>query len=145
MPPGSPTIVVVRRVLPAPPTVVWDDWLDPDALREWMCPRPARATQVSLDGRPGGRFRIDIAERGEQFYVEGAYLRLERPHELQFTWTCSNWAEPTETRVTVTLDPHADDETLMTIRHESLPEDLSAQHRDGWERIAGQLGRQLQP
>jgi hypothetical protein len=32
---------VVRRLLPAPPEVVDDGWLDPAALADWMCPRPA--------------------------------------------------------------------------------------------------------
>jgi uncharacterized protein YndB with AHSA1/START domain len=32
---------VVRRVLPAPPHVVFDEWLDPVGMTEWMCPRPA--------------------------------------------------------------------------------------------------------
>ena len=35
--------ITVRRVLPAPPAVVYDEWLDPVGMVEWMCPRPARA------------------------------------------------------------------------------------------------------
>ena len=34
-------VVTVRRVLPAPPHVVFDEWLDPVGMTEWMCPRPA--------------------------------------------------------------------------------------------------------
>ena len=33
-----------ERLLPASPVVVYDEWLDPDALSDWMCPRPAQAT-----------------------------------------------------------------------------------------------------
>ena len=139
----EPTAAVVRRVLRAPPEVVYDEWLDPEALSEWMCPRPARATSIELDGRPGGRFRIDIAELGQRFSVEGTYLRLERPRRLEFTWTCSTWSASVESRVTVTLDDHGSNETLMTIRHEQLPDDLLDQHREGWERIAEQLEAQL--
>src|SRR5215813_5682208 len=36
----APT-AVVRRVLPAAPDVVYDEWLDPDALADWMCRRTA--------------------------------------------------------------------------------------------------------
>ena len=39
----EPRVAVVRRVLPAPPDVVFDEWLDPAAMTEWMCPRQARA------------------------------------------------------------------------------------------------------
>src|SRR6266852_1609835 len=50
---------VVRRLLPAAPELVYDEWLDPEALREWMCPRPARA------GRPA-RQRLDRDRRPAQ-------------------------------------------------------------------------------
>ena len=36
--------VVVQRTLPASPDVVFDEWLDPVGMAEWMCPRPARPT-----------------------------------------------------------------------------------------------------
>src|SRR5262249_48034895 len=49
----SSPVVVVRRTLPAPPDAVYDEWLDPEALTEWMCPRPARCLAVTLDPRVG--------------------------------------------------------------------------------------------
>ena len=33
----GPRVAVVRRVLPAPPAVVFDEWLDPVGMTEWMC------------------------------------------------------------------------------------------------------------
>ena len=42
----GPRVAVVRRVLPAPPHVVFDEWLDPAGMTEWMCPRPARAVKT---------------------------------------------------------------------------------------------------
>jgi uncharacterized protein YndB with AHSA1/START domain len=141
---GEPA-AVVRRVLPASPDVAYDEWLDADALAEWMCPRPARATKIELDPRIGGHLRIDIDDGGLMFYVTGRYLDLDRPHRLVFTWNCSLW--PPSARgsvVTVTLEPHEDKHTLMTIHHALLPPELIGDHQNGWTRIAQQLDDILQ-
>lgn len=138
------TPAVVQRLLPASPEIVFDQWLDPDALAEWMCPRPARATRIDIDASVGGRLRIDIDERGLQFSVTGRYVDLDRPRRLSFTWSCSTWPDPAlESLVTVTLEPRGQDQTLMTIHHALLPPELIAQHHHGWARIAEQLEEEL--
>jgi uncharacterized protein YndB with AHSA1/START domain len=135
-----PITAVVQRVLPAAPDVVFDEWLDPDALADWMCPRPARVTSIELDPRVGGRLRIDISENGVPFHVVGTYLDLDRPRRLQFTWSCSTWVDPNlETVVTVTLEPHDGSDTLMTIHHAVLPTDQVSSHESGWKAVAAQL------
>jgi uncharacterized protein YndB with AHSA1/START domain len=134
----------VEQQLPAPPSIVYAEWLDPDALSDWMCPRPARATSIELDPTIGGRLRIDIEEDGVRFAVTGRYVELDPPRRLSFTWSCSTWPDPTvESIVTVTLDPRGDNETLMTIHHALLPPDLIDQHQTGWVRIAEQLAAKL--
>ena len=138
------TAALVRRLLPAPPDVVYDEWLDPDAFADWMCPRPARCRGIESDPRVGGRLRIDIEEEGTEFYVTGEYLVLDRPSRLSFTWSCSTWPDPgLSSVVTVLLAPHEDGQTLMTIRHTLLPPGLADQHERGWEAIAGQLAAKL--
>lgn len=136
--------VVIERLLAATPGEVYDEWLDPDALTEWMCPRPARCLRVESDPRVGGRLRIDIEEAGTQFFVHGTYTELDRPERLGFTWSCSTWPDPTLiTYVRVTLTAHGTDQTLMRITHTSLPPDLADNHRRGWELIAAQLDAEL--
>jgi uncharacterized protein YndB with AHSA1/START domain len=135
---------LVHRLLPASPGVVYDEWLDPDALSDWMCPRPARATNINLDPTIGGRLRIDIEEGGIRFAVTGRYVELDRPRRLSFTWSCSTWPDPLlESLVIVTLEPRGDNETYMTIHHTLLPPDLIDQHQTGWTRIADQLAAEL--
>jgi uncharacterized protein YndB with AHSA1/START domain len=56
--------------------VVYDEWLDPDAMTDWMCPRPVRATRIELDPRVGGLLRIDMDHDGHELSVTGAYLAL---------------------------------------------------------------------
>ena len=132
---------VVQRVLPATPSEVFDEWIDADALAEWMCPRPAHATKVSLDPRIGGQYRIDIEEDGGRFYVFGTYLEVAPPRLLRFTWGCSTWEDPNDsTVVTVSFEPHGESDTLMTIHHAQLPPKQIDGHRRGWAAIAEQLG-----
>jgi uncharacterized protein YndB with AHSA1/START domain len=133
--------VTVRRVLPAPPAVVYDEWLDPVGMVEWMCPRPARAVKISLEPRVGGLLRIDIEDSGFSLYVTGTFVELARPRRLRFTWSCSAWADPSvQSLVTVILEDHGGDETMMTIEHEQLPLEEVDSHQHGWGTIAGQFG-----
>ena len=139
-------VVIVRRVLPAPPDIVYDEWLDPVGMIEWMCPRPARAVKISLEPSVGGSLRIDIEDSGSSLYVSGSYIELDRPRRLRFTWSCSAWADPTvQSMVTVTLEDHGTAETMMTIEHEQLrPEEMDS-HQHGWATIAVQLEEALRP
>jgi uncharacterized protein YndB with AHSA1/START domain len=138
--PSDAAVARVERVLPAPPDVVFREWLDADALAEWMCPRPARLRAVEIDARPDGGFRFDIVEGDVSFSVTGRYVKIEPPHHLSFTWSCSTWPDPTlETIVTVSLAAHGARDTLMTIEHTLLPPDLVARHEAGWAQISAQL------
>ena len=134
-------VAVVRRVLPAPPDVVFDEWLDPAGMTEWMCPRPARAVKIVLDPSVGGLLHIDIEDSGTSVYVTGQFIELDRPRRLRFSWSCSAWADPSvQSEVTVILEDHGADQTLMTIEHEQLPPEQTAGHGRGWGTIAAQLG-----
>ena len=135
---------VVRRLLPAPPDVVYDEWFDPAALADWMCPRPARCRSIAAEPRVGGALRIDIEENGTEFFVTGQYLVLDRPRRLSFTWSCSTWSDPSlQSVVTVLLEPREGRQTLMTIEHTLLPPALIGQHARGWTAIARQLAAEL--
>jgi uncharacterized protein YndB with AHSA1/START domain len=131
-------------MLPARPEEVWQEWIDPAAMADWMCPRPARCLGVELEPVVGGRLRIDIEEAGVRFVVSGEFRELDPPSRLVFTWTCSTWPDPTAISVvTVTLAPRPADATLMTIEHALLPGGLSDQHASGWSTIADQLATTL--
>ena len=134
-------VVTIRRVLPAPPDVVYDEWLDPVGMLEWMCPRPARAVKISLEPSVGRPLRIDIEDSGSSLYVTGTFVELDRPRRLRFTWSCSAWADPSvQSLVTVTLEARGADETMMIIEHEQLPPEEVDSHQHGWGTIAVQFG-----
>ena len=50
--------LVLERTLDAPRELVWRAWTDPDLLKRWFAPRPYEISEVEMDLRPGGIFRI---------------------------------------------------------------------------------------
>lgn len=50
--------LVLERTLDAPRDLVWRAWTDPDLLKRWFAPRPYEITEVEMELRPGGIFRI---------------------------------------------------------------------------------------
>ncbi|MGE2832996.1 SRPBCC family protein [Mycobacterium sp. SMC-4] len=134
----------IQRVLPAPPEDVFDEWLDPDALMEWMCPRPSRCVAVHVDPRVGGRVRFDVDDEGTLVLITGQFLDLERPNLLRFTWSHSGWTDPTTSSIVrVTFEPVGDSETLMSIEHALLPPEAFDDHEHGWAVTADQLATLL--
>ncbi|AKS34200.1 SRPBCC family protein [Mycolicibacterium goodii] len=139
----SPT-VRVRRVMPAAPEVVFDEWLDPDALMDWMCPRPVRCVAVTVEPRVGGRLRFDVDDTVATVLITGQFLTIERPRLLRFTWSNSDWADPSRVSVVqVEFESTGDGETLMSIEHSLLPPEEYDGFHHGWIRTFEQLDGKL--
>jgi uncharacterized protein YndB with AHSA1/START domain len=131
----------VQRVMPATPDVVFDEWLDPESLQEWMCPRPSRCVAVNVEPRVGGSVRLDVDNSGNSVLITGRFLAIDRPHLLRFTWSNSNWRDPTVVSVVnVAFEPFGDDRTLMSIDHSLLPPEEFDSFQNGWSRVCDQLG-----
>jgi uncharacterized protein YndB with AHSA1/START domain len=124
-------MVTVRREIAAPPETVFDAWLDAKALETWMRPLGATRTTARVDARVGGAFEIVMHVPSGPVVHTGAYLAIDRPRRLAFTWN-SPFAGDHGSRVTV--DFHArGGGTEVVITHERLPGDDSARaHSDGW-------------
>ncbi len=132
--------VRVQRVMPAVPDVVFDQWLDPEALEEWMCPRPVRVLAVTVEPRIGGNVRFDVDDSGTRVLITGQFLTIERPNLLRFTWSNSNWPDPTVASVVnVAFEPVGDDQTLMSIEHSLLPPKEFESFDEGWTLTFDQL------
>jgi uncharacterized protein YndB with AHSA1/START domain len=137
-------VVRVRQIMPAAPEVVFDQWLDPDSLMEWMCPRPVRCVAVTVDARVGGELRFDMDDSGTSIQMTGHFVEIERPRRLRFTWSLSSWREPTVASiVAVDFEPVGDGQTLMVIEHSLLPPDVVDEHQTGWTQTCEQLAAVL--
>jgi uncharacterized protein YndB with AHSA1/START domain len=133
-------IVRVQRVMPAAPEVVFDQWLDPESLAEWMCPHPVRVVDLTVEPSVGGSVQFDIDDLGTRVLITGRYLSIDRPHLLRFTWSASDWPDPTAVSVVnVAFEPHGDDQTLMTIEQSLLPPGTFDEYQSGWAGVCDQL------
>jgi len=135
--------LVVRRIIRASREEVFAAWIDPESMRDWMCPGDIVAAEVQLDPRVGGAFRIVM--KGPTYEVDhtGEYLVVEPPSKLVFTWTSAR-TEHRTTLVTVELFARGDLCELV-LTHERFPNaDAMRSHRSGWTRIVERLASHLQ-
>ncbi len=140
--------VVARRRMPAPREMVYDAWIDPEGLREWMCPGDVISAEATLDVRVGGSFRITMKSPTQIHEHAGTYQVVDRPSKLVFTWTAV--ANPGEiTLVTVEFLPHGD-ESEIVITHERFQDpDVAQRYEMGWgtieRKFAAYLSEQRKP
>ena len=125
--------VIVERRLAAPPETVFDAWLDPDCLGQWLFRTPnGKLARVEVEPRIGGRFRVDEKRDGEVAEHHGEYVELDRPRRLAFDFWTSFSAE--RTRVTIGIAP-AGGGSLLTLTHDGVWPGWADKTRMGWTMI----------
>lgn len=50
--------LVLERTLNAPRDLVWKAWTNPEHLKRWFAPKPYEISELELDLKPGGIFRL---------------------------------------------------------------------------------------
>lgn len=126
--------VETRRVLPAPPEVVFEAFADPAKLAQWWGPAGFSVPSVDFDPHAGGSYRIEMQPpEGDAFHLVGEFREVDPPARLAFTFV---WEPP---------DPD-DVETLVELSFRELGGSTEARlsqgafgtearrelHRDGW-------------
>lgn len=130
--------VVVERLVPAPPQQVFEAWLDPEALRRFMCPAPgAGVSRAETDPRVGGKFLIVMVVAGKEIPHRGEYLEIERYTRLVFTWLSQYAGE--NSRVTVRFAESPGGRTKLVLEHVDLPDAERRNHHEGWSNILKEL------
>lgn len=134
--------VQVRRRMPVPREVVYEAWIDPEGLREWMCPGDIISAQATLDVRVGGSFRITMRSKERVHEHVGIYQVVDPPAKLSFTW--SGLDNPNEiTLVTVEFTARGDESELI-ITHERLTmADVAQRYEMGWGTVATKFASYL--
>ena len=86
---AKPSVSVVRR-FKATPERVFDAWLNPELLVQWMfnpALRNEEVLRIAIDARVGGLFSFRIRRNDQNIHYIGKYLEVDRPQRLAFTWT----------------------------------------------------------
>ena len=129
--------VSIRRNMPAPRDVVYEAWIDPQGIREWMCPGDAISAEAVLDVRVGGSYRIVMRSRERDYVHTGVYQVVEPNAKLVFTWT----QEGNEITTLVTVEFLArGSESELVLTHERFTKaDVAQRYQSGWGTIAEKL------
>ncbi|MGX9965720.1 SRPBCC family protein [Roseomonas sp. F4] len=78
--------LVLTRIVPVPPRLVWLAWTRPEHLVKWFTPAPWRTTAAEIDLRPGGIFRTVMeGPNGERMDSPGCWLEVVEERRLVFT------------------------------------------------------------
>ena len=137
-----PTLTV-RRKIAAPAQDIFDAWLDPKAMAEWMrpCSAGTKNSDVKADARVGGAFEIVMHVASGPVRHTGIYQIIERPRRLVFTW---NSIHAGENDSLVTVEFLADGKaTEIVLTHERLPNEMVSAHTGGWTDILNGLARSM--
>ncbi|MDX2472517.1 MAG: SRPBCC domain-containing protein [Candidatus Krumholzibacteria bacterium] len=129
--------MTMSRHLLASPEAVFDAWITPSSMAQWLSPMTT-ADVPRLDLRVGGEYQIDMHGEGEIYVHTGKYLEIDRPHRLVFTWQSEGTGQQ-ETVVTLEMKAEGDG-TAFTLTHERFPNAESRDnHEKGWNAIVAKL------
>ena len=136
--------IVVKRTIPATVDELFDAWLDPESLAQWMHPGTAARSTARVDVRVLGGFEVVMHYPNGPLRHHGVYHTIERNKRLVFTWF-SDATQHTETLVTVEFNA-TNGGTEIVLTHERLPDNQAGcSHVQGWtlalELLEALLGR----
>lgn len=141
----SAPLVVIERLIPAPPRVVFEAWLDREALQRFMCGGPGvRVTRAECDPRVGGKFLIVMNVEGHDLPHHGEYVEIERYTRIVFTWRSHLAGEGS--RVTLHFAEGPRGQTMLTLEHAGLDDaEIRTKHHGGWSHILTELAGVVTP
>jgi len=77
---AQPAPVVVTRLFPAPPELVFKAWSSAEHVRQWFCPAGYSVPEAQVEFRVGGAFNVCMrSPAGENHWTRGQFLEI-RPH-----------------------------------------------------------------
>jgi uncharacterized protein YndB with AHSA1/START domain len=135
--------VTVQRAFAAPAERVFDAWLTPRLLGQWMFGpdvREEKLLRLDVDPRVGGRFSMLVERGGERIDHVGEYLVIDRPHRLSFTWTIAGEADQDGSRVDIAITPTSTGCELRLVH--TLPRawsDYAGRTQQGWSTMLDAL------
>lgn len=137
----TPRELRLTRLVPASLEEVFRAWTDPEVLAQWWGPGDNAVSEVEIDARPGGRYRMAFATaEGGTLVMAGTYIEVDPPRHLSFTWRWEvGGPDKVESHVTVELNP-AGDATELVVTHGGFPDDAAAApYGNGWEAVLPKL------
>jgi uncharacterized protein YndB with AHSA1/START domain len=143
---GRTLSLVVRRVIAASPSRLFEAWTTPSQLQAWWGPRGVRCTLAEIDLRVGGGYRIgNELPDGCVLFISGEFLSIDPPRQLAYTWWVetggSRPSRDDAERVTVRFEPRGAGTEVIVVHERIEDERARDQHAEGWDGCLEGLAR----
>lgn len=143
MTPASSLEVRAIRYFEAAPERVFDAWLVPRVLGQWMFGphvRQENVVRLDVDPRVGGRFSLKVERNGEIVDHVGQYLEIERPHRLVFTWAVKGQSDDAPSQVHIDIVASSSG-CVLTLVHsmDAKWTEYAQRTQDGWNTMLDAL------
>jgi uncharacterized protein YndB with AHSA1/START domain len=131
--------VNITKIVMAPIAKVFDAWLDPAMLSQFILPMPGMASpEVENDPRSGGAFTIIMHVGSDKIPHTGTYLTIERPTKLVFSWQSP--VSTDDSVVTLDFTAMGENQTRVELQHvRFIDEERRSNHEGGWGNILDTL------
>jgi uncharacterized protein YndB with AHSA1/START domain len=135
----------LERVLPAPPSVVFAAFTDPDQLEKWWGPRGFTIPSLDFAPRVKASYRIEMQPpEGDAFQLIGEFREVDTPARLAYTFV---WEPPDpddiETVVELSFRDLGESTEVALAQGPFKTEQRRELHRDGWTDSFDKLERLL--
>ena len=138
--------LTVTHSYKAPPSVVYDAWLNPAIAKRFLfATDDGHVIRAEIDAHVGGRFLVvDRRPTGDACH-SGIFLDLHRPKRMVFSFSVEDHDHCTD-RVQIDLEPLGSG-CRLTLTHEMCSEWSAHEEktRQGWAHVMEGLERELEP
>jgi len=133
----------VSKTVHAPIEKVFDAWLNPELLAQFILPMPGMPQpEVENDAQQGGSFTIVMQVGDDKIPHTGEYLEINRPDKLVFSWQSPCSTDGSQVTIDFkAVDSGTTDVELTHIRF--IDEETRADHEGGWTNILIMLDEML--
>ena len=132
--------LTISRTIPASREKVFNAWLSPKTLAQFMTTPMGGTAQSKVTNDPvkGGRFSIVMMNEDKEIPHAGTYLAIDPHSHLSFTWESPYSLD--DSVVTIDLAEVDAGTTELTLRHVKFRSEQARDgHREGWTAIVGNL------
>jgi uncharacterized protein YndB with AHSA1/START domain len=133
--------VRISKMMPARREDVFNAWLDADGMRHWMCPGDIKETDIEIDARVGGKFRLVMHGEENDYEMTGEYVAIEPPTRIVFTWESN--VTSGESLITLEFQDHGDETELVLIHERLTDAETAGNYEKGWTSILEKLATSL--
>jgi uncharacterized protein YndB with AHSA1/START domain len=129
--------LLVTRVFDAPLALVWRIWESREHMVRWWGPEGFTVTDLDLDFRPGGAWRVGmVSDQYGASWSGGTFREIEKGKRIVFTfaWDAGS-GEPTETLVTVTFEENGGKTTQYFHQTPFRSVESRDSHVGGWNSL----------